>query len=102
MKLSRNLLEKFVAIKLSDDALSDVLSERAFEVEGYEVIGPKFTEVITAQVTAIEKHPNADRLRVITLTDGSHTYGPVVCGAHNFEVGAIVPLALPGAHIPHN
>lgn len=58
--------------------------------------------IIAAKVTAVEKHPNADRLRVITLTDGTRAIGPVVCGAFNFDVGAIVALALPGAHIAHN
>ncbi|MBI3952760.1 MAG: hypothetical protein HY336_02290 [Candidatus Doudnabacteria bacterium] len=50
----------------------------------------------------MEKHPNADRLRVVELTDGKNVIKPVVCGAWNFEVGAVVPLALPGAVIPHN
>jgi phenylalanyl-tRNA synthetase beta chain len=63
---------------------------------------PQSGHVIAAKVTKIEKHPNADRLRVISLTDGNRTISPVVCGAFNFEVGAIVPLALPDAEIPHN
>jgi phenylalanyl-tRNA synthetase beta chain len=63
---------------------------------------PQVDHIIAAKVTAIEKHPNADRLRVISLTDGQRTISPVVCGAFNFDVGAIVPLALPGATIPKN
>jgi phenylalanyl-tRNA synthetase beta chain len=62
----------------------------------------QFENILVAKVTQIEKHPNADRLRVITLTDGLLNYGPIVCGAWNFDVGAIVPLALPGATIPHD
>lgn len=62
----------------------------------------KFDKIIVAKVTKREKHPNADRLQVVELTDGTNTYVPVVCGAWNFEVGAIVPLALPGTVIPHN
>ena len=61
-----------------------------------------FPGIIVAKVTKVEKHPNADRLRVVELSDGSKTIGPVVCGAWNFDVGAIVPLALPGAIIPHD
>jgi phenylalanyl-tRNA synthetase beta chain len=63
---------------------------------------PTFPGIVVAKVTKVEKHPNADRLRVIELTDGTNTIGPVVCGAWNFEVGAVVPLALPGATIPHD
>lgn len=58
--------------------------------------------IIAAKVTKIEKHPNADRLRVISLTDGSKTIEPVVCGAFNFSEGDIVALALPGAKIAQN
>lgn len=58
--------------------------------------------IIAAKVTKIEKHPNADRLRVISLFDGQKEISPVVCGAYNFEEGDIVVLALPGAHIENN
>lgn len=58
--------------------------------------------VIAARVVTVEKHPNADRLRVITLTDGARTIKPVVCGAFNFNEGDIVALALPGARIARN
>jgi phenylalanyl-tRNA synthetase beta chain len=61
-----------------------------------------FPGIIVARVIKVEKHPNADRLRVAELTDGEKTISPVVCGAWNFEAGAIVPLALPGAIIPHD
>ncbi len=63
---------------------------------------PTSGAIIAAKVTAVEKHPNADRLRVITLTDGVRSIGPVVCGAFNFDAGAIVALALPGATIAQN
>lgn len=63
---------------------------------------PQSGHVITAKVTKIEPHPNADRLRVIELSDGVRKIYPVVCGAFNFEVGDIVPLALPEAQIARN
>jgi phenylalanyl-tRNA synthetase beta chain len=63
---------------------------------------PQTGHVIAAKVTRIEKHPNADRLRVIALTDGVREIYPVVCGAYNFTEGDIVPLALPEARIARN
>src|SRR6185436_5380361 len=63
---------------------------------------PSFDKIIAAKVMSVEKHPNADRLRVIELFDGTKTISPIVCGAWNFEAGAIVALALPGATIPHD
>jgi len=59
-------------------------------------------KIVAARVLTVEKHPNADRLRVISLDAGSQVVRPVVCGAYNFDVGDVVALALPGAHIPHN
>lgn len=64
--------------------------------------GKKPNNIIAAKVTKIEKHPNADRLRVVSLFDGSQTIEPVVCGAFNFVEGDIVVLALPGAQIAQN
>ncbi len=58
--------------------------------------------VITAKVLSFEKHPNADRLRVVSLDTGKQIVKPVVCGATNFEAGDVVALALPGAIIAHN
>jgi phenylalanyl-tRNA synthetase beta chain len=58
--------------------------------------------IIAAKVTKVEKHPNADRLRIVQVWDGTQERGPIVCGAFNFEVGDIVALALPGATIAHN
>ncbi len=59
--------------------------------------------IFTAKVLEWEKHPNADRLRVVKLDAGEHgIIGPVVCGAGNFDAGDIVVLALPGAQIAQN
>lgn len=44
----------------------------------------EFNKIIVAKVTKVEKHPNADRLRIVELTDGTNLIGPVVCGAFNF------------------
>ncbi len=59
-------------------------------------------KIIAAKVIAVEKHPNADRLRVIKLSDGINEIYPVVCGAFNFGEGDTVVLALPGATIAQN
>lgn len=66
------------------------------------LFGGTTNNIIAAKVTKIDKHPNADRLRVVSLFDGSRTIEPVVCGAFNFEVGDVVVLALPGARIAQN
>lgn len=61
-----------------------------------------FPGIVTAKVVGVEKHPNADRLRVIKLDVGGKEIYPVVCGAFNFGEGDMVVLALPGAQIAQN
>lgn len=61
-----------------------------------------FPHIVAARVISAEKHPNADRLRVIKLDAGNRLVEPVVCGAFNFEAGDMVALALPGAGIKQN
>jgi phenylalanyl-tRNA synthetase beta chain len=58
-----------------------------------------FDGIVAAKVLDVQKHPNADRLRVVKLDVGDNIIEPIVCGAFNFAVGDIVALALPGAKI---
>ena len=58
--------------------------------------------IIVGKVVEWQKHPNADRLRIVKLDTGSGIVEPVVCGATNFDVGDNVVFALPGAHIPRS
>ena len=66
------------------------------------IVPKNFDGIIAAKVVGIEKHLNADRLRLVRLDAGNGIIEPVVCGAFNFEVGAMVALALPGATITQN
>ena len=54
---------------------------------------------MVAQITDSKPHPNADRLTVCVVDDGSGTKRQIVCGAKNYRVGDKVPLALPGAEL---
>ncbi|MEK9181331.1 MAG: hypothetical protein AAB871_03785, partial [Patescibacteria group bacterium] len=47
----------------------------------------EFKDIYAGKVTAYEKHPNADRLRVVKVDLGDRVIEPIVCGASNFEVG---------------
>ena len=57
--------------------------------------------MIISQITASSRHPNADRLSVCEVDDGSGTKRQIVCGATNYKAGDKVPLALPGAKLPN-
>ncbi len=57
--------------------------------------------VVVAQINASAQHPNADRLSVCDVDDGTNHHRQIVCGAKNYKVGDKVPVALPGAALPN-
>ena len=61
---------------------------------------PEEEQVVIAQILSSEKHPNADKLSVCRVTDGTGER-QIVCGAKNYKVGDKVPLALPGVTLPN-
>ena len=102
MKISLNWLRDYVDYDGPPEALAELLTMAGVEVEGVETRGADFEKVVVAQVLSREQHPNADRLSVCRVDDGSRAQPPrqIVCGARNFQVGDKVPLALPGARLP--
>ncbi|CAN5304377.1 phenylalanine--tRNA ligase subunit beta [soil metagenome] len=82
-------------------ALAELLTFAGIEVEAIEARGGGLDKVVVAQVTAAEKHPDADRLKVCTVEHGAPKPRQIVCGAQNYQVGDKVPLALPGASLPN-
>ncbi len=99
MKVSLRWLKEFVAVPTDDPAeLAEVLASIGHEVEAYELLEPAFSGVVVGRVEHIEQHPNADRLRFCKVSVGGEPQ-EIVCGADNFEVGALVPVSLPGADL---
>jgi phenylalanyl-tRNA synthetase beta chain len=102
MLVSLNWLKKYVDLNgtaLDDpQALSKALTSLGLEVEGMTVVG-SVPGVVSAEVIECGKHPEADKLSVCKVTDGSETY-PVVCGAPNVAKGQKVLFAKVGAEIP--
>ena len=102
MKFSCNWLGEFVELPNDTAQLVDLLTLAGVEIEGIERRGADFEHVIVAQITASAQHPNADRLTVCQVDDGSGQARQIVCGAKNYKVGDKVPLALPGALLPND
>src|SRR5437870_7982997 len=101
MKFSVNWLREFVDLPKEPEDIADLLTRAGVETKGIETRGAKIDKVIVSQITASSRHPNADRLTVCEVNDGSGTKRQIVCGATNYKVGDKVPLALPGAKLPN-
>jgi len=101
MKFSVNWLREFVDLPKTPEEIAELLTRAGIETEKIETRGPNIDKVIVSQITASLRHPNADRLTVCEVDDGSGTKRQIVCGATNYKVGDKVPLALPGAKLPN-
>lgn len=100
MKISKKWLQEFVFLpdSLSAEELGKELTLRTVEVEGIEDQGKNLDHIVVAQIKSIEKHPNADKLRVCQVDAGTEIV-QIVCGGSNLEVGMKVVLAKIGASV---
>src|SRR5258707_7369444 len=100
MKFSVNWLREFVDLPKNPEDIAELLTRAGIETKNIETRGAKIDKVIVSQIITSSRHPNADRLTVCEVDDGSGTKRQIVCGATNYKVGDKVPLALPGAKLP--
>lgn len=99
MKVTLNWLRQYVEFNWSPEGLTERLTMLGLEVEGVSKLGGEFAGIVVAQVLTRDKHPNADKLSVCRVHDGTGER-QIVCGAQNFKAGDKVPLILPGATLP--
>lgn len=102
MKFSESWLREWVNVDISSEELLEQLTLLGLEVDGYTSAGGDFSGVVVGEIKEAEQHPDADRLRVCKVDDGSGELHNVVCGAPNARVGIKVPFARVGAVLPGN
>src|SRR4051812_23492090 len=77
------------------------LNDAGIELERIDRVGVGAVDnFVVGRVLKAEQHPNADRLSVCVVDDGSGAERTIVCGAPNVAAGQTVALALPGALMP--
>ncbi|MBI4370768.1 MAG: phenylalanine--tRNA ligase subunit beta [Elusimicrobia bacterium] len=99
MKISLNWLGEHLDHGLDAAALCVLLARLGFEVAGRERRGAAFRGVVVGKVLSRDKHPNADKLSVCVVDDGTARWN-VVCGAPNVAAGQAVAFARLGAELP--
>lgn len=100
MKFSEQWLRDWVSPQLGTQAIADQITMAGLEVDAVEAVAASFSGVVVAEVLAKEKHPDADKLNVCTVDDGTGEPVQVVCGAPNVDVGQKIPFAQVGGVLP--
>ena len=103
MKVPLSWLRQYVKVDIPADELAHRLTMAGVEVGEVEVTGG-WNEVFVGSVTSVRPHPNADRLRLCTVTtgpgpDGNADEMEVVCGAPNVAEGQKICFARIGANL---
>ncbi|MDR1910226.1 MAG: phenylalanine--tRNA ligase subunit beta [Holosporales bacterium] len=99
MKFSLSWLRRHLETTATAEDLSTALTRLGLEVESLYDAAAALKDFVVAHIEAAEAHPNADRLRVCRVHDGTSVH-QVVCGAPNARAGLKVILARPGVVIP--
>ena len=102
MKITYNWLKDHLDTKLNDNQIIDKLTNIGLEVESVHSQYSDLDSFLVAKILKIEKHPNADRLRVCDVDIGKKDSVKVVCGAPNAKKNLLTIYAPPGTTIPKN
>ena len=100
MKITLDWLKDHLSTNLKEEKLLEQLTNIGLEVESVESLNKGQDLFKVAKILKIEKHPNADRLKVCDVNIGEKKLKKVVCGADNARVGLVTIYAPPGAVIP--
>ena len=101
MKVSEQWLRDWVAPELDAQGIADQITMAGLEVDSVESAAAEFSGVVIARIEKVEPHPDADKLRVCQVNDGTEVH-QIVCGAPNAAEGLVIPLARIGAVLPGN
>jgi phenylalanyl-tRNA synthetase beta chain len=101
MKFSLSWLKEHLDTNQPVDVVASYLTDIGLEVEGIENPAERLAGFFVAKVLTAERHPQADKLQVLTVDAGD---GPVqvVCGAPNARAGLIGVFGMEGAVVPAN
>jgi phenylalanyl-tRNA synthetase beta chain len=99
MKISYNWLKQFIKTDWNAEKTGELLTDLGLEVEGiehFQSVKGGLDGVVVGEVLTCIKHPNADKLKLTTVTIGGDLPLQIVCGAPNVAIGQKVPVATIG------
>ncbi|MGD8313090.1 MAG: phenylalanine--tRNA ligase subunit beta, partial [Gammaproteobacteria bacterium] len=100
MRFSEKWLREWVDPPVSTSELVDQLTMAGLEVDAFEPASAALDGVVVGEVVSVAAHPDADKLRVCSVSIGGEDSLQVVCGAPNVRAGSRYPLATVGTVMP--
>jgi phenylalanyl-tRNA synthetase beta chain len=100
MKFTLSWLKEHLETSAGLDEIVEALTRIGLEVEGVEDPAAKLAPFRVARVLTAERHPQADKLQVLTVDAGTGEAIQVVCGAPNARAGMLGVFGPPGAWVP--
>ncbi|EQB33603.1 phenylalanine--tRNA ligase subunit beta [Sphingobium ummariense] len=102
MKFTLSWLKTHLATDADLPTILKALTDIGLEVEGVENPAEKLGGFRIARVLTAERHPQADKLQVLTVDHGDGAPLQVVCGAPNARAGLVGVFGMEGAVVPVN
>ncbi|GAA6133741.1 phenylalanine--tRNA ligase subunit beta [Oceaniserpentilla sp. 4NH20-0058] len=99
MKFSESWLREWVSPNLTTQELEAQVTMAGLEVDAVDPVAAEFSGIVVGQVVTREQHPDADKLSLCQVTDGTENF-QIVCGAANVREGLKIPFAKIGAVLP--
>ncbi|WCT73571.1 phenylalanine--tRNA ligase subunit beta [Sphingomonas naphthae] len=100
MKFTLGWLREHLETSASLDEIVDALTRVGLEVEGVDDPAARLAPFVIARVLTAERHPQADKLQVLTVAVGDGDAVQVVCGAPNARAGLVGVFGAPGTYVP--
>jgi len=100
MKFTLSWLKEHLDTDASPQAIIEGLTKVGLEVEGVENPADKLGAFRIARVLSAERHPQADKLQILSVDAGGDAPLQVVCGAPNARAGMLGVLGQPGDYVP--
>jgi phenylalanyl-tRNA synthetase beta chain len=98
MKINYRWLSDYIKADFSVPDLANILTFAGIEVESITYLGKELENIIIAEILERRKHPNADKLSICTVFDGTQNW-QVVCGAPNCDAHKKIAFAPLGTQI---
>ena len=102
MLVSESWLKEWVSDLPESAELAERLTLSGMEVDSISTAGPILNNqrVLVGEILEVEPHPNADRLRLCTVSTGGRRKLKIVCGAPNARAGIKTAVATNRARLP--